>query len=367
MSIAHSDKIDRILARFEEIEAAMAEGQFSGEDFARLSREHAELQPVVETARALRAALREVADLEELLADPEMADMAREELPAARDRVAELEHELKIQLLPKDAADERGVILEVRAGTGGEEAALFAADLFRMYQRYAAARGWQVEVMSASESERGGYKEIVAAIRGRGAYARLKFESGVHRVQRVPETEAQGRIHTSAATVAVLPEAEEVDVRIDEKDLRIDVFRASGAGGQHVNTTDSAVRITHLPTGIVVTCQDERSQHKNRAKAMKILRARLYERERRRQMEARASQRRGQIGSGDRSERIRTYNFPQGRVTDHRINLTLYKLHEVLEGEALDEIIDALIAEDQARRLAAAAAEEANTGAPAGA
>ena len=368
MSIAHSEKIDRILARFEEIEAAMAAGGLSGEAFARLSREHAELQPVVETARALRAALQEVADLEELLDDPEMADMAREELPAARERVAELEQALKIQLLPKDAADEKGVILEVRAGTGGEEAALFAADLFRMYQRYAAARGWQVEVMSASESERGGYKEIVAAIRGRGAFARLKFESGVHRVQRVPETEAQGRIHTSAATVAVLPEAEEVDIHIDEKDLRIDVFRASGAGGQHVNTTDSAVRITYLPTGIVVTCQDERSQHKNRAKAMKILRARLYEQERRRQMEARASQRRDQIGSGDRSERIRTYNFPQGRVTDHRINLTLYKLHEVLEGEALDEIIDALIAEDQARRLAAAAEEEeANTGAPAGA
>lgn len=359
MSVAHSERIDRILSRFEEIEAAMSAGTASGDEFVRLSREHAELEPVVRVARELRAALKEKADLEELLDDPEMAEMARAELPLVRERIAALEHELRVRLLPRDAADERSVILEVRAGTGGEEAALFAADLFRMYQRYAQERGWQVEVLSASESERGGYKEIIAAIRGRGVYSRLKFESGVHRVQRVPETETQGRIHTSAATVAVLPEAEEVDVKIDEKDLRIDVFRASGAGGQHVNTTDSAVRITHLPTGIVVTQQDERSQHKNRARAMKILRARLYEMERRRQMEERAAQRRGQIGSGDRSERIRTYNFPQGRVTDHRINLTLYKLHEVLSGEALDEIIEALVAEDQARRLAAAAGEEA--------
>ena len=352
MSIAHSEKIDRILARFDAVEQALAQGP-TGEEYVRLSREYAELQPVVTIARDLRAALQEKADLEELLADPEMAEMARSELAEVERRIETLEHRLKLELLPRDKADERNVILEVRAGTGGEEAALFAADLFRMYQRYAAARGWTVDVLSASESDRGGYKEIIAAIKGPAVYSRLKFESGVHRVQRVPETEAGGRIHTSAATVAVLPEAEDVDIRIDEKDLRIDVFRASGAGGQHVNTTDSAVRITHLPTGIVVTQQDERSQHKNRAKAMQILRARLFERERRRQMEERAAARRGQIGSGDRSERIRTYNFPQGRVTDHRINLTLYKLDEVLAGEALDEIIDALIAEDQAARLAA--------------
>ncbi len=352
MSIAHSEKIDRILARFSEVEQAMASGA-SGEEFVRLSKEYAELEPVVKVARELRAALSEKADLEGLLDDAEMGEMAREELAALQPRIGELERELQMRLLPKDAADERNVILEIRAGTGGDEAALFAGDLFRMYQRYAQSRGWQVEVLSASESERGGYKEIIAAIRGAGAFARLKFESGVHRVQRVPETETQGRIHTSAATVAVLPEAEEVDVQIDEKDLRIDVFRASGPGGQSVNTTDSAVRITHLPTGIVVTQQDEKSQHKNRAKAMKVLRARLYEMERRKRMEERSAERRGQIGSGDRSERIRTYNFPQGRVTDHRINLTLYKLGEIMEGEGLEELVQALITEDRAARLAA--------------
>jgi len=352
MSIAHSEKIDRILARFSEVEKAMAAGA-SGEEFVRLSKEYAELEPVVKVARELRSALSEKEDLEELVDDAEMGEVAREELATLLPRIEELERELQMRLLPKDAADERNVILEIRAGTGGDEAALFAGDLFRMYQRYAQSRGWQVEVLSASESERGGYKEIIAAIRGAGAFARLKFESGVHRVQRVPETETQGRIHTSAATVAVLPEAEEVDVQIDEKDLRIDVFRASGPGGQSVNTTDSAVRITHLPTGIVVSQQDEKSQHKNKAKAMKVLRARLYEMERRRQMEERSAERRGQIGSGDRSERIRTYNFPQGRVTDHRINLTLYKLGEIMEGEGLEELVQALITEDRAARLAA--------------
>ncbi len=356
MSIAHSEKIDRILARFSEVEQAMAAGA-SGDEFVRLSKEYAELEPVVKVTRELRSALSEKEDLEGLADDAEMGEVAREELAALLPRIEELEHELQMRLLPKDAADERNVILEIRAGTGGDEAALFAGDLFRMYQRYAQSRGWQVEVLSASESERGGYKEIIAAIRGAGAFARLKFESGVHRVQRVPETETQGRIHTSAATVAVLPEAEEVDVQIDEKDLRIDVFRASGPGGQSVNTTDSAVRITHLPTGIVVTQQDEKSQHKNKAKAMKVLRARLYEMERRRQMEERSAERRGQIGSGDRSERIRTYNFPQGRVTDHRINLTLYKLGEIMEGEGLEELVQALITEDRAARLAAQSSE----------
>ncbi len=351
MSLARSDRIEKLLQRFEEVQQALAAGA-AGEEFVRYSREYAELQPVAEKARELRAALDEQADLQGMLDDPELGEMARTELEALKPRIAELERALQLLLLPKDAADDKGVILEIRAGTGGEEAALFAADLFRMYQRYAQARGWRVEVISASESDLGGYREIVAAIRGQGVYARLKYESGVHRVQRVPETEAGGRIHTSAATVAVLPEAEEVDVHIDEKDLRIDVFRASGAGGQHVNTTDSAVRITHLPTGIVVSQQSERSQHKNRAKAMQVLRARLFEMQRREQMQQRAEQRRGQIGSGDRSERIRTYNFPQGRITDHRINLTLYKLEPVLAGEALDEIIEPLIAEQQARLLA---------------
>ena len=356
MSLAGSAKIDSILERFAALEAEMTAG-VSGDAYVKLAREYAELEPVAKKARELRELLREKADLEELLQDAEMAEMARAELAGIERRLPEVEHELQLLLLPKDEADERGVILEIRAGTGGEEAALFAADLFRMYQRYAERHGWKVEVLSASESDRGGYKEIIAAMKGAGAYARLKFESGVHRVQRVPETEAQGRIHTSAATVAVLPEAEEVDVNIEEKDLRIDVYRASGAGGQHVNTTDSAVRITHLPTGIVVAVQDERSQHKNKARAMQLLRARVYEAERRKKQEERAAARRGQIGSGDRSERIRTYNFPQGRVTDHRINLTLYKLDEMLAGEALDEMIDRLIAEDRAARLAAQAEE----------
>jgi peptide chain release factor 1 len=304
----------------------------------------------------LQQGQKEMAELAALAEDPfgdaEMKELAEEELRALKHRVPELEQQVKIALLPKDEADERNAILEVRAGTGGEEAALFATALFRMYTRYAEAHGWRVEVLGISETGLGGYKEASMEISGRGVFARLKFESGVHRVQRVPETEASGRIHTSAATVAVLPEAEDVDIHIDEKELRIDVFRASGPGGQSVNTTDSAVRITHLPTGLVVQQQDEKSQHKNKAKAMKVLRARLYELERSRRDAERAADRKSQVGSGDRSERIRTYNFPQGRVTDHRINLTLYKIDKVVSGEALDEIIDALTAEDQASRLA---------------
>jgi peptide chain release factor 1 len=287
-----------------------------------------------------------------MLADKEMAEIAREEIARIDEELPALERQVQLMLLPKDAADERNVILEVRAGTGGDEAALFAGDLFRMYERYAAKQGWKVELMSASEGEVGGYKEIIAEISGKGVFAKLKFESGVHRVQRVPVTEGDGRIHTSAATVAVLPEPEEVDIVIEDKDLRIDVYRASGAGGQHVNKTESAVRITHIPTGVVVAQQDEKSQHKNKARAMQILRARIYEAEREKLDRERAAERKGQVGSGDRSERIRTYNFPQSRVTDHRINLTLHKLDQVLEGEALDELISALVAEDQAARLA---------------
>ena len=286
--------------------------------------------------------------------DQEMAELAAMELPELEEKLPLMESALEILLLPKDSADELNVIVEVRAGTGGDEAALFAGDLFRMYTRYADILGWKSEIISQSEGEVGGYKEIVTAIRGKGVFARLKFESGVHRVQRVPETESGGRIHTSAATVAVLPEPEEVDVKIEEKDLRVDVFRASGPGGQSVNTTDSAVRITHLPTGITVSQQDEKSQHKNRAKAMQVLRARLFEAERERADSERAADRKSQVGSGDRSERIRTYNFPQGRVTDHRINLTLHKLEKILAGDGLDEMVEALIREDQAQRLAAA-------------
>jgi len=352
-------KLANLVDRLEAIEAQMA-AQPEREAYVRLSKEHAELEPVVAAVRAYRAATAERADLEALVEDPagedDLKEMARAELEALEDRIAALEAELRGHLVPKDEADEKDVILEVRAGTGGDEAALFAGDLVRMYLRHAELAGWKVEVMSAHAGEVGGYREFIAAIHGRGVYNRLKFESGVHRVQRVPETESGGRIHTSAATVAVLPQAEEVDIAIDDKDLRIDVFRSSGPGGQSVNTTDSAVRITHIPTGMVVIQQDEKSQHKNKAKAMKVLRARLYERERQRQAEARASTRRGQVGTGDRSERIRTYNFPQGRVTDHRIGLTLYKLDQVLEGAALDELIDALLTEDQTRRLAAAEA-----------
>ena len=352
-------KLARVVKRHEELAALMAsEGPKDAQDFARMSREYADLTPTVERILALQKAQAERDDLAMLVSDPsgdgEMKALAEEELHSLKQKLPELEQQVKVALLPKDEADERNAILEVRAGTGGEEAALFAAALFRMYTRYAEGHGWRVEILSISETGLGGYKEASMEITGRNVFARLKFESGVHRVQRVPETEASGRIHTSAATVAVLPEAEEVDIHIDEKELRIDVFRASGPGGQSVNTTDSAVRITHLPTGLVVQQQDEKSQHKNKAKALKVLRARLYEMERARRDAERAATRKSQVGSGDRSERIRTYNFPQGRVTDHRINLTLYKIDKVVSGEALDEIIDALTAEDQAARLAEA-------------
>ena len=352
-------KLARVVKRHEELAALMAsEGPKDAQDFARMSREYADLTPTVERILALQKAQAERDDLAMLVNDPsgdgEMKALAEEELHSLKQKLPELEQQVKVALLPKDEADERNAILEVRAGTGGEEAALFAAALFRMYTRYAEGHGWRVEILSISETGLGGYKEASMEITGRNVFARLKFESGVHRVQRVPETEASGRIHTSAATVAVLPEAEEVDIHIDEKELRIDVFRASGPGGQSVNTTDSAVRITHLPTGLVVQQQDEKSQHKNKAKALKVLRARLYEMERARRDAERAASRKSQVGSGDRSERIRTYNFPQGRVTDHRINLTLYKIDKVISGEALDEIIDALTAEDQAARLAEA-------------
>jgi peptide chain release factor 1 len=347
--------LDQLVRRHAELRAELG-GTLSGTDFVRLSKEYSELSPIVDGIEALRRARDELASLTDLARsseDAELKSLADEELQVLRERLPGLEQQVKLALLPKDSDDTRNAILEVRAGTGGEEAALFAAELLRMYQRYAALRGWHLEILDLSETGLGGFKEATALISGRDVFARLKFESGVHRVQRVPETEASGRIHTSAATVAVLPEAEEVDIRVDERDLRIDVFRASGPGGQSVNTTDSAVRITHLPTGLVVIQQDEKSQHKNKARALKVLRSRLYEMERQARDNARAADRKSQVGNGDRSERIRTYNFPQGRVTDHRVNLTLYKIDKVMSGEALDEIIDAILAEDQAVRLAA--------------
>ncbi|MDA1324495.1 MAG: peptide chain release factor 1 [Proteobacteria bacterium] len=351
------DKLNSLVARRDELAQLMSASEgMESEDYVRLAKEYAEIAPVVDRIEDLRAAQSEIADLGAMVADQgsdaEMRALAEEEMRDARERLPAIEQRIKILLLPKDAADDKNVILEIRAGTGGDEAALFAADLFRMYQRYAERQGWRFETMQMSEIGIGGYKEAIAEIIGKGAFARLKFESGVHRVQRIPETETGGRIHTSAATVAVLPEAEEIDVVIEDKDLRIDTYRSQGAGGQHVNTTDSAVRITHLPTGVVVTQQDEKSQHKNRAKAMKVLRARLYEAERLAVANKRAATRKSQVGSGDRSERIRTYNFPQGRVTDHRISMTLYKLDRMMEGEALDEFIDALTTEDQAALLA---------------
>jgi peptide chain release factor 1 len=351
-------RLDQIVRRQAELREALAAAGLNGTDFAKLSKEYSDLEPIVDGIEALRRTQEELSAAAEMAEatsdDPELKTLAEEEVRALRNRLPELEMQVKLSLLPRDEDDVRNAILEVRAGTGGEEAALFAADLFRMYQRYAALRGWRFELLELSETGIGGFKEAVASITGRDVFARLKFESGVHRVQRVPDTEASGRIHTSAATVAVLPEAEDVDIKIDDKDLRIDVFRSGGPGGQSVNTTDSAVRITHLPTGLVVIQQDEKSQHKNKARAMKVLRTRLYELERQARDSARAADRKSQVGSGDRSERIRTYNFPQGRVTDHRINLTLYKIDKVMTGEALDEIVDALVAADRAAKLAMA-------------
>jgi peptide chain release factor 1 len=349
-------KLDALVARHAALERDLT-AVVPPETFVKLSREFAELAPVVEAVKSYRAARNELEGVTSLIEDPatdaEMRSIADAERPQLEARRAALEQQLRLALIPKDAMDERNVILEIRAGTGGDEASLFAGDLFRMYERYAAKQGWKVEVMTASEGSMGGYKEIIAEIRGRGAFAKLKHESGVHRVQRVPDTEASGRIHTSTATVAVLPEAQDVDVGINEADLRIDTLRSGGAGGQHVNKTESAIRVTHLPSGIVVMMQEDRSQHRNRAKALAVLRTRLYDFERQKLDAARAAERRGQVGTGDRSERVRTYNFPQARVSDHRINLTLYKLPQIMEGEALGEIIDALVAEHQAALLAA--------------
>ena len=351
MTMLPEAKVDALVTRMEEIDARLS-APLDRDTLVRLSRERAELDPVYQAILLLRAAQRERAGLEALLADPEMRDMAYQEATELDERIDALGDKVRKLLIPKDAADEKSAILEIRAGTGGSEAALFAGDLFRMYQRYADLHGWKVEVLSESDGDAGGYKEIIAEVRGRGVFARLKFESGVHRVQRVPLTEASGRIHTSAATVAVLPEAEEVDIDIRPEEIRIDTTRASSAGGQHANTTDSGIRILHIPTGTIVTAVS-RSQHQNRVQAMQMLRARLFDLERQKVDQERAAARKGQVGSGDRSERIRTYNFPQGRVTDHRINLTLYKLDQVLSGEALDEVIEALITEHQASLLAA--------------
>jgi peptide chain release factor 1 len=348
-------KLDALIARHAALERDLS-AAMPAEAFVKLSREFAELAPVVEAVKSYRAAQHELEGVESMIDDPstdaEMRAIAAAERPELEARRTSLEHQLRLALIPKDAMDERNVILEIRAGTGGDEASLFAGNLFRMYERYAANQGWKVEIMDASEGSMGGYKEIIAEIRGRGAFAKLKFESGVHRVQRVPDTEGSGRIHTSTATVAVLPEAQDLDIAINEQDLRIDTLRSGGAGGQHVNKTESAVRVTHIPTGIVVMMQEDRSQHRNRSKAMAVLRTRLYDYERQKQDAARAAERRGQVGTGDRSERIRTYNYPQGRVSEHRINLTLYKLPQILEGEALGEIVDALVAEHQAAQLA---------------
>lgn len=344
-----ADKLDQILARFEFLEAKMSTG-LSGAEIATLSREYAELRPVVETVNGYRKIVSDISDAEAMLKDPEMRALAEEELPDLREALDAAEHEVRLALLPKDAADARAAIVEIRPGTGGEEAALFVGDLLRMYQRYCETRGWKFEIIEEQQTELGGIKELIARVAGVGVFARLKFESGVHRVQRVPETESGGRIHTSAATVAVLPEAEDVDVKIEANDIRIDTMRSSGAGGQHVNTTDSAVRITHLPTGIIVT-SSEKSQHRNREIAMQVLKTRLFDLERQRLHGERSADRKAQVGTGDRSERIRTYNFPQGRMTDHRINLTLYKLDQIMQGD-LDEVIDALIADHQAALLA---------------
>src|SRR5215216_355059 len=358
-SMVPEARLDALIARHEAVAGELAAGP-DRDSYVKLSREFSELGPLVDAVKAYRASTAELSDIDTLIADPttdaEMRALALAERAAVETKRVALEQQIRLALIPKDAMDERNVILEIRAGTGGDEASLFAGHLFRMYERYAAKEGWKVEVIAANEGTMGGFKEVVAEIRGRGAYAKLKFESGVHRVQRVPDTEGSGRIHTSTATVAVLPEAQEVDVALNEADLKIDTMRAGGAGGQHVNKTESAVRLTHIPSGIAIVVQEERSQHKNRAKAYAVLRARLYDAERTRKDQARAADRRSQVGSGDRSERIRTYNFPQARVTDHRINLTLYRLEEVMDGTALDEIIDALTTEHQAAQLASEAA-----------
>ena len=354
MSTLSDQRLAQIGARFAELEARLASGTLEGDAFVAASRDYAELEPVARAAAAVASMRDELVSLQKLDdPDSDMRALAAEEVARIREELPQAEHRLALAMLPRDTADARPAMLEIRAGTGGDEAALFAADLYRMYERYAAERGWKVEMISANANDLGGFKEVVANVAGNGVFAKLKFESGVHRVQRVPVTESGGRIHTSAATVAVLPEPSEVDVQIEDKDLKIDIYRASGAGGQHVNTTDSAVRITHLPSGLVVICQDERSQHKNKAKAMQVLRARLYEKMRDEAQGVEAEARKAMVGSGDRSERIRTYNFPQGRVTDHRINLTLHRLPEILAGPGLGELIDALIAEDEAKRLAA--------------
>ncbi|MGZ9096865.1 MAG: peptide chain release factor 1 [Micavibrio sp.] len=345
-------KLAPLKARYEELASLMSSGGLSGEAFVKLSREYAELEPVVEAFATYQKALTEQTDLAAMMDDPEMKDMAEAEFYALKEKIPLLERELQLSLIPKDTADARNAILEIRAGTGGDEAALFAADLFTMYKGYAAMRGWRFSVIEASENDLGGFRQVTVEIHGTEVFSRLKFESGAHRVQRVPKTEASGRIHTSAATVAVLPEAEEVDIEIHERDLKIDTYRSQGAGGQHVNTTDSAIRITHIPTGVVVEVQEERSQHKNRAKAMTYLRSKLYEAQWRKQQDERSANRKSQVGSGDRSERIRTYNYPQGRVTDHRINMTVYQLDQVMNGQGLEDFVDALIADDQAARLA---------------
>jgi peptide chain release factor 1 len=350
--MSFSEKLDSIIEKHKSLANKLGDpSSMESKEFAKVSKEYSDLGPIVEKIEKYQELEQSIPDLKEMVNDPEMKELAEEELENAEKTLPKLEEDIKISLLPKDAADEKNAILEIRAGTGGDEAALFAGDLLNMYQRYASIRGWKFEIMSASDSDAGGFKEVVCNISGNNVFERLKFESGVHRVQRVPETESQGRVHTSAATVAVLPEAEDVDIQINDADLRIDVFRASGPGGQSVNTTDSAVRITHIPTGVVVSQQDEKSQHKNRAKALKILKSRLYDHERQKAEQERSENRKSQVGSGDRSERIRTYNYPQSRVSDHRINLTLYKIDEIVNQGEMDEVIDALIADDQARKL----------------
>ena len=344
------EKLAQVVDRFEQIEARMG-ATTDGDEIVQLGKDYAELKPIAEGVRKLQDVRAEMADLEEMASDPEMGAMAKEELQALKDSLPELEHEVSLLLLPKDKDDQASIVLEIRAGTGGDEAAIFAGDLFAMYQRYASLQGWRVEIETAAEADMGGFKEISASVTGTGVYGRMKFESGVHRVQRVPVTETQGRIHTSAATVAVLPEVEDIDIGFSMNDVRVDTMRASGAGGQHVNKTDSAVRMTHIPTGVVVLC-DAKSQHQNRANAERLLKMKLYDIEKAKQEAERSEERAGQVGSGDRSERIRTYNYPQGRVTDHRINLTLYNLDKIVAGDSLDEVIGALIAEDQAAKLA---------------